>query len=69
MRKTTKEKLSCYSMKMRIYPSPAQAEKIDRILRALELMYNMTFHEVFQGNPHRAKLCHKGSPRCIDNNQ
>lgn len=51
MQKTAKEKLSCYSMKMRIYPSPAQAEKIDRILRALELIYNMTFHEVFQGNP------------------
>ena len=51
MQKMTKEKLSCYSMKMRIYPSPAQAETIDRILRALELMYNMTFHEVFQGNP------------------
>lgn len=38
-------------MKMQLYPSKAQKEKIDKILRALHLAYNITFHEVFQLNP------------------
>ena len=51
MREMVKQKISTYSMKMRIYPSAEQAGKIDRIFRALHLAYNMTFHEVFQMNP------------------
>lgn len=35
-------------MKMQIYPSAAQKDKIEKILRALRLAYNMTFHAVFQ---------------------
>ena len=38
-------------MKMRIYPSTVQAEKIEKIFRALHIAYNITFHEVFQQNP------------------
>lgn len=38
-------------MKMQIYPSPEQKEKIDMFFRALHVAYNITFHEVFQLNP------------------
>ena len=46
-----KKRLDTYTMKMRLYPSSSQAEKIDKIFRALYLAYNMTFHEVFEKNP------------------
>lgn len=46
-----KQRISTYSMKMRIYPSNEQKLTIDRILRALHLAYNMTFHQVFLMNP------------------
>lgn len=38
-------------MKMRLYPSAAQRQKMDKICRALHIAYNITFHEVFQKNP------------------
>lgn len=43
--------VSNYTMKMRLYPSAAQKEKIDLFIRALHVAYNMTFHEVFEQNP------------------
>lgn len=51
VRETAKLKIPTYSMKMQLYPSKAQKEKIDKILRALHIAYNMTFHEVFLLNP------------------
>lgn len=51
MPKIVKMEIPNYTMKLRIYPSAAQAEKIDKILRALHIAYNITFHEVFQQNP------------------
>lgn len=36
---------------MRIYPSAEQAKQFDRFFLALQLAYNMTFHEVFLKNP------------------
>lgn len=48
---TVKERLTNYTMKMQLYPTQKQAEKIDKILRALQLAYNITFHEVFSLNP------------------
>ncbi len=51
MQAVEKIKIPCYSMKMQIYPSSEQKEKIGRIFRALHLAYNMTFHEVFLKNP------------------
>lgn len=51
MTNTEKIQVSCYSMKMQIYPSPAQKAALDKIFRALQIAYNMTFHEVFQKNP------------------
>lgn len=47
---TIKTKLPNYTMKMRIYPSSAQKESIEKIFRALQIAYNITFHEVFQKN-------------------
>ena len=38
-------------MKMQLYPSAAQKEKLDKIFHALHVAYNITFHEVFQKNP------------------
>lgn len=49
--KTEKIRLENYAMKMRLYPSPAQKEQLDKMFWALRLAYNMTFHEVFQQNP------------------
>uniref|UniRef100_UPI0011C70203 LaTranC n=2 Tax=Lawsonibacter sp. TaxID=2185275 RepID=UPI0011C70203 len=46
-----KIRLENYAMKMRLYPSPTQAEQMDKMFLALRLAYNMTFHEVFQQNP------------------
>ena len=51
MQQTMKEKVSWYTMKMRIYPSAEQAKQFDRFFLALQLAYNMTFHEVFLKNP------------------
>lgn len=51
MRETEKRRISSYSMKMQLYPSSEQKQKIDNIFRALHLAYNMTFHEVFEKNP------------------
>lgn len=50
MSETIKTKISCYSMKMQIYPNKAQKEKLEKIFRALHVAYNITFHEVFQKN-------------------
>lgn len=38
-------------MKMQLYPSVSQKEKLDKIFHALHVAYNITFHEVFQKNP------------------
>lgn len=51
MTQTEKIKIPCYTMKMQIYPSVAQKEKIEKIFHALHIAYNITFHEVFQKNP------------------
>lgn len=51
MSETVKIPIENYAMKMRLYPSKSQKEEIDRILRALQVAYNMTFYEVFQKNP------------------
>lgn len=51
MPEITKIKIPCYSMKMQLYPSAAQKEKLDKIFHALHVAYNITFHEVFQKNP------------------
>ena len=51
MRETKKNKITNYTMKMKLFPSRAQAQKIDAILKALHIAYNMTFHEVFEHNP------------------
>lgn len=50
------QEISTYTMKLRLYPSKAQQESIDKIFRALHIAYNITFHEVFQKNP---KVCGK----------
>lgn len=46
-----KQKISTYSMKMRLYPSKEQQACIDKIFRAIHIAYNITFHEVFMKNP------------------
>lgn len=51
VREMTKQKISNYSMKMRLYPSAQQKEAIDRILRAIQIAFNITFHQVFLKNP------------------
>lgn len=51
MSETYLEPIENYTMKLRLYPTKAQAELIDKVFRALHLAYNMTFHEVFQKNP------------------
>ena len=50
MSETTKIQIDQYSMKMQLYPNAEQREIIDRMLRALHVAYNITFHEVFQKN-------------------
>ncbi|MBQ1256597.1 MAG: hypothetical protein IIX93_04930, partial [Clostridia bacterium] len=51
MREMTKQKISTYTMKLRLYPSPEQKTAIDNILRALHIAFNITFHQVFLKNP------------------
>ena len=51
MPEMTKIKIPNYTMKMQIYPSAAQKEKLDKVFHALHVAYNITFHEVFQKNP------------------
>ena len=51
MQTIEKVKIPCYSMKMQIYPSGVQKEKIEKIFNALRVAYNITFHEVFLKNP------------------
>lgn len=51
MHEMMKQKVSSYSMKMRLYPSGQQRDSIDKILRALHIAYNLTFHQVFLMNP------------------
>lgn len=46
-----KQGIETYTMKLRLYPSSAQAGKIEKIFHALHLAYNITFHEVFLQNP------------------
>ena len=48
---TQKTKVSCYTIKMQIYPSDAQKNELRSFFRALHLAYNITFHEVFEKNP------------------
>lgn len=50
MKEMEKIKVSNYCIKMQIYPSAAQKDKIEKIFRALHIAYNITFHEVFQKN-------------------
>lgn len=52
---TAKLRIDAFTMKMQLYPTPAQAEKIDKIFRALQIAYNITFHEVFMLNPQVCK--------------
>ena len=51
MREMTKQKISTYSMKLRLYPSEEQKAAIDKIFHALHVAYNITFHQVFLKNP------------------
>ena len=51
MREMTKQKISTYSMKLRLYPSEEQKAVIDKIFHALHVAYNITFHQVFLKNP------------------
>ena len=51
MREMTKQKITTYAMKLRLYPSPEQKAAIDNILRALHIAFNITFHQVFLKNP------------------
>lgn len=51
MREMTKQKISTYSMKLRLYPSAAQKELLDKMFRALHVAFNITFHYVFQKDP------------------
>ena len=51
MPEMTKQKISTYSMKMRLYPSEEQKAAIDKIFHALHVAYNITFHQVFLKNP------------------
>lgn len=51
MQEVVKQRVSAYSMKMRLYPSAKQREAMDKVFRALHIAYNITFHEVFQKNP------------------
>jgi len=51
MREMAKQKISTYSMKLRIYPSEEQKAAIDKIFHALHVTYNITFHQVFLKNP------------------
>ncbi len=51
MQEVVKQKIPHYAMKMRLYPSAAQRQQMDRICHALHIAYNITFHEVFQKNP------------------
>ena len=51
MREMAKQKISTYSMKLRIYPSEEQKAAIDKIFHALHVAYNITFHQVFLKNP------------------
>ncbi len=61
MAEMIKEKLSDYTMKMRIYPSKSEAKQIDDAFHALQLAYNMTFHEVFLKNPEITTVGKDGS--------
>ena len=51
MREMTKQKITTYTMKLRLYPSTEQKAAIDNILRALHIAFNITFHHVFLKNP------------------
>ena len=51
MPEMTKQKISTYSMKMRLYPSTEQKEHLDKIFHALHAAFNITFHHVFLKNP------------------
>ena len=51
MREMSKQKISTYSMKMRLYPSTEQKEHLDKIFHALHVAFNITFHHVFLKNP------------------
>lgn len=65
MPETEMIKIPQYCMKMRLYPSKEQAEKIDKMIRALHVAYNITFHEVFEKNP---EVCSEYKPKnCNDN--
>lgn len=51
MREMTKQKISTYSMKLRLYPSTEQKAAMDKIFHALHVAFNITFHHVFLKNP------------------
>lgn len=51
MREMKKQKISTYSMKLRLYPSTKQMEIMDKIFHALHVAFNITFHHVFLKNP------------------
>lgn len=51
MREMAKQKISTYSMKLRLYPSEEQKAAIDKMFHALHVAFNITFHQVFLKNP------------------
>ena len=51
MREMRKQKISMYCMKMRLYPSAEQKEKMEKIFQALHAAFNITFDQVFLKNP------------------
>lgn len=48
MQTMKKQEISAYTMKLRLYPSAAQRATMDKILRGMEIAYNITFHHVFE---------------------
>lgn len=47
----TLQPVKVHTMKLRLYPSGEQKQKMETFFRALHVAYNITFHEVFQRNP------------------
>ena len=51
MRQTEKQKISTYSMKLRLYPSTKQKADLDKMFHALHVAFNITFHHIFLKDP------------------
>ena len=51
VRELTKQRVTEYTMKLRLYPSAEQKKIIDQMFLALHVAYNITFHHVFLKDP------------------